>query len=54
MHKKQAQEEESTVNQVAAQPLAAADSGYAAGATGRLDSQAFGFTISFDSRRRCR
>jgi hypothetical protein len=41
-------------SQVATQQLAAADSGCAAEATGRLDSQSFGFTILLDSRRRCR
>ncbi len=38
----------------AAEQLVAADSGYAAGCTGRLDSQKFGLFSESDSRRRCR
>ena len=38
----------------AAEQLVAADSGVAAGSTGQLDSQRFGFTILLNSHRRCR
>jgi len=38
----------------AAEQLVAADSGYAAECTGRLDSPWFGFTIVLNSHRRCR